>query len=127
MNYYRVNLYIKADGGLGTQNVGRIIVKKTALETTEIYTGRKMRVSTNDEYLNLVEKDTVFIVRDDFEMENLVSLDEVRYYINTFDEESFYDNFINDKEYLKEQENKNAKKKIKQKRDISRFLKVKRR
>lgn len=88
MKYYGVNLYLKSDDCMGFEKIGKVIVRTSLLyDAKEICTNRKIKTFTYDSFLILVDPGEVFILADDIEKKNLVSLTDVKKYISSYKNE----------------------------------------
>lgn len=112
--FYKVNLYCFVDTGLDINNtlVGTIIVKKGLFSVIEIMTKHKFPCD-----LTKYSSQELFIKKNELSVDNIVTLDDVKSYVENFDLEKF-DNILKSYNYhniaIKDQ--KKIKKYLKQRR-----------
>ena len=116
MNYYKVNLYrYEMISSEEAECVGSVIVKRSLFSAKEIMTGYRFSVAKASD-LDLIDilNLKLFIKKNEFKSDNIVTLKDVNDYVETFDFQRFdkilefdtYNRAINDrkkiKKYLKE-------------------------
>lgn len=88
MKFYGVDLYLKTDDCIGVEKLGKVIVKTGFLcNPKEICTGREIKTFNYDSFFTIVDSGEVFIMDDDLEKKNLVSLTDVKRYITSYEKE----------------------------------------
>lgn len=88
MKFYGVDLYLKTDDCIGVEKLGKVIVKTGFLcNPREICIGREIKIFNYDSFFTIVDPGEVFILADDLEKKNLVSLTDIKGYITSYENE----------------------------------------